>query len=173
MRRSVKLRLKKRKSMYRLMFLLILAAISTTVIGSSQFKFISTLAKSDSIQVAKWEVAIDDSDVTNNSNNMDLVAGGSAKSYKIIISNTSNVGVNYSINLTNLPNGIYVGLDNNPLQLVTDNRITFNDVGIINAQNETTENVEHTIIFQVPLEVDEIEDNEVGISVIFNQIVPE
>ena len=121
--------------------------------------------------IAKWDVSLDTSD--NKSNTLELVNGNTSNSYILKLTSQSETIATYSIVLTNLPQNIRIGIDNEtPIEPDENNSITFQDVGYINA-NAETKTVEHTLTFYSPIDSGITGLNEINIDVTFVQKEPE
>lgn len=132
-------------------------------------KYVGTISDSGTKTIAKWEVSTDTSD--NESDTLDMVVGNTTQSYTLKVTSTSETKAIYSIVLSNVPNEIQVKLDNGTYQTPTNNVINFNNVGYINA-NAETRTITHTLTFNVPIDSNTINANEINIDVIFNQANP-
>ena len=138
-------------------------------------KYIGTVTGTGTTTIAKWEVAVDDTD--NASNTLDVVIGNATQSYILKITSTSDVKAMYSIVLSNLPSNVEVKLENSSTypnyQTPTNNTITFSNVGYINANaNSNDRTITHTLTFNVPINTVTINASEIDIDVIFNQANP-
>lgn|GEM_PF-1434745 len=78
-------------------------------VGASSAKMFSgsPIAKSSEARIAAWSVDVSSSD----DNNMTLDAGKDAQTYSLLVTNNSEVASAYSIKVSNIPDGVKVGLD--------------------------------------------------------------
>ena len=68
-------------------------------------------------------------------------------------------------------NGLEVSIDGVNFQTPVDNKITFENVGFINA-NAEQKTVSHTLSFRAPVNSEVLDDNLININVIFKQASP-
>ena len=134
-------------------------------IYKSSSKFSTSINKTANIDVAKWDVA-----VTSSQNTSFTIQPAGEQSYVINVSNDSDVGVTYSINVSNIPKNSIVILDDEQFSNCLPN-VSFAG-GDINPNDETT----HTLRFVSPPDVDVDVSNgstkSVNINIIFTQKQP-
>ena len=139
------------------------------IISNSYFlaRYNSSIQGTDNVSVACWNV---NADISNNENDsLSLVSDNTAAEYKIKITSESEVSTKYSIILSNVPNGLEVKLDDDEdYIIVTDNGITFDNVGSFKVNDEETEHI-HTLTFNDPLKSNNIGDYNINIDVIIEQ----
>ena len=93
-----------------LLLLLTITAVATASIFVVA-KMIGLVNATDGdMQVAKWDVQ-----VAGASEAVNMVAGGAAQSYTVTVTNNSDVSSTYAIKVSNIPEGIKVGLAGGPL----------------------------------------------------------
>ena len=132
-------------------------------------KYLNKITGQGTASIAKWEVSTDTTD--NESNTLNLTIGNTTQNYILKVTSTSETKAIYSIVLSNLSNEVQVKLDNGTYQTPTNNIITFSNVGYINA-NAETRTITHTLTFNVPIDSNIINANEINIDVTFNQVNP-
>ena len=125
--------------------------------------------KNQNISIAKWEVNLDTSD--NESDTLNIVSGNAAKNYILKIISSSEIAVNYSVIVSNLPNEIEVKIDDGNYQTPINNKITFNNIGRFNANDTITEQI-HTLYFSAPLDSNIPATNDIFVDVKFTQVNP-
>lgn len=163
-----KYKLKKKFVSFLLIYFILLSSYFSMITFS---KYIGVINDYGTSPVAKWEVYTDTSD--NESDVLNIIIGDDKTnpSYVLKITSLSDTKVMYSILLSDLPNGLEVKLDDGDYQSSINNKIEFNDVGYINANDESYEKI-HTLTFNVPIDFDEIDNSEINIDVVFDQIAP-
>ena len=114
-----------------------------------------------SIKGASWEVAM-----MGNSDNIEITSGNSEQEYIITVNNNSEVDVVYSIQLTNLPSGVKVKLDDEEYKMEDNNQITFKDVGTLLYGSNSKK---HTLTFSATLDAVEITNHDFNVNVQFKQ----
>ena len=120
-----------------------------------------------SLSVAKWDISVDGA-----GNGVVLVAGGPVKTYTLTVTNDSDVACDYIIELSNIPNGVWVGLDENELQEPdADGKVSFTDIG--NTLDLSNRTKEHKLKFSAELESDAVSDDNIDVNVLFTQKEPE
>ena len=120
-----------------------------------------------SLDVAKWDVSI-----TGAGSSVNLVAGGSPQTYTLTVENNSEVASDYAIELSNIPGGVWVGLDNGALQEPdNENKVIFNNTGGVLDLTEGTR--QHSLKFSAELDAGAVADNDIAVSVRFKQKEPE
>ena len=132
-------------------------------------KFLRNFEKTGSISVAKWNVFLGgDSNAT-----LDIITGNTTEdmnlqSYTLNVNSISEVASSYSIIITNVPDNLQVSFDDGELINEENNTILINNAGSFTA-NDANSMHSHKITFIAPDDVDDIEDHEIKIDVIFNQ----
>lgn len=160
-----KRRLKKKFKLFLKIYFIILT-FSFSVLTLS--KYVSKVEGDGGLKVAKWEVKLD----TNlSSDTFTVVMGNGSQNYKLKVYSTSEVGVSYSIVLSNIPNGVQVSLDGATPLTPTNNKITFSNVGQFDA-NGAIKSREHTLSFSAILGSNEISDTDINMDVVFIQRAP-
>ena len=132
-------------------------------------KYVGISSGSGSNLIAKWDVSIDTSD--NSSDTLNIIKGKTTQNYILKITSASETKAIYSVELSDLPNGLEVSIDGVNFQTPVDNKITFENVGFINA-NAEQKTVSHTLSFRAPVNSEVLDDNLININVIFKQASP-
>ena len=119
---------------------------------------------SNSATLAKWEVTANIPSQTFN-----LLTDQNPITYTFDVTNNSEVAAIYSIELDNIPYGVFVKLDNSSYVARNDSShtIKINNVGTINA-NASSRTITHTLTFIASPDAEEI-DNNISIKVLFKQ----
>lgn len=120
------------------------AVLSLTLVSSTFARYTSTITGGDTAKVAKWDVKVNGSS-TNIASNLwdtivdttdgnpddhvtaDRVAPGTKGSYQLTLTNDSEVAVNYTMNITEVLNGVpvnFVYKIGDAAQTVTDGKLT-------------------------------------------------
>ena len=117
----------------------------------------------DDVPVAKWNVAISGADES-----VDLVAGGSSHVYALTVMNNSDIASDYKIELSNIPNGVWVGLDEGTLQEPdAEGKVLFTETGGV---LDTVEKVRHhSLRFSANAEAEAVMNSDVAVNVRFEQ----
>ena len=122
------------------------------------------------LQVAKWDVSVEDA-----GDGVDLVAGGSPQVYTLTVKNNSDVASDYILEISNIPEGVSVGLGDGDLQEPdADNKVVFEETGGVLDLEERTR--QHSLKFSAVLEAGAIADSdmaEMTVSVQFKQKEPQ
>lgn len=120
------------------------AVLSLTLVSSTFARYTSTITAGASAQVAKWDVKVNDSsteieanlwqtivDTTDGNQDEHVTTGkiapGTKGSYQLILTNNSEVAVNYTMNITEELKGVpvdFVYKIGEEEQTVTDNKLT-------------------------------------------------
>lgn len=157
----------KRKNLSYIIICLVIFAIYITITTFSRYR--GGYVKSGNISIAKWQLDLDTSD--NESDTLNIVSGNTAKNYILKIISTSEIAVNYSVIVSNLPNEIEVKIDDGNYQTPINNKITFNNIGRFNANDTITEQI-HTLYFSAPLDSNIPTTNDIFVDVKFTQVNP-
>ena len=128
-------------------------------------KYTGTSTGNGPATIAKWDVSIDTS---SSSDTLNVVSGGAIQSYTLKVISKSEVGANYSIILSNVPNEIEVSIDGRTYPVPADNKIVVNNIGSFTANDTTTEH-SHTLTFNAPLNSNIPSVNEINVDVEFVQ----
>lgn len=153
-------------------FILVYCAFFTFYFSIITFsKYVGVISGSKSTAtVAKWDVSVDTTD--NASDTLELVSGNMGNTYCLKITSLSETVAKYSIVLSDLPDDLEVQLDGGVVTTPEDGMITFEDVGVINA-NARVRTITHYLDFFAPLDSDLEGLNEINIDVTFVQAEPE
>ena len=130
-------------------------------------KCIGSLSKGGQLEVAKWDISADSS----GSSNLDILPGSSdlsSQTYNLSVTSLSQVGVDYSIVLSNVPTGIEILFDNVDSYYESNNIISIPNAGSFIA-NDSNSTHNHTITFIAPSNTTPITDNDVNIDINFTQ----
>ena len=127
-------------------------------------KYISSSDGSSDASVAKWSV-----EYVSNIDALNLVSGNTAGNYILNVTSVSEVSANYSIVISNAPNGMEVKVDDGTYQTIgTSGTVTFNNMGSFSVNDVNTTHT-HTVTFNAPLESNMPSTNSIDIDVVFVQ----
>ena len=156
---------RKLKKKFIVFFSLYFAFFTSFFIYKSFSKYSTNINKTANVDVAKWDVA-----VTSSQNATFTIQPAGEQSYVINVTNDSDVGVTYSIDVSNIPKNSIVILDDEQFSNCLPN-VSFTG-GDIDPNDETT----HTLRFVSPPDVDVDASNgstkSVNINVTFTQKQP-
>lgn len=143
--------------------LLVLGGIA--IAGISFAKMINTPRSVTGGQgVAEWSVS-----ATSASDDLDLLAGGEAQSYILSVASTSDVACEYAITVSNVPEGVKVGVDGiAPAAADANGEIVFDGYSL-----NVRDSRDHTLVFKASLDAGAMTDHDIDIDVEFAQIEPE
>ena len=161
--------MKKRRKLKKkfVVFLLIYFILLTSYLTSFTFaKFVGRIEKETSLEIAKWEVYTDTND--NSTNALNLVSGNTSQNYILKVTSNSDVAIDYSVEISNLPNGIIISLDGGTFKTAKNNKIVFEDAGSFAAGSASVVN-QHNLTFSTVLGSGNISSENIKINVIFIQ----
>ena len=148
-----------------MLFLIYLAIFTAYFSMSTLSKYTGISSGNGNADIAKWDVSID---TTGSTNPINLVAGNGEQNYNLKVTSNSEVGVKYSIFLSNVPSGIQVFLDGVSYSLQSGNKIICTDIGSFNAEDSNNEH-NHTLTFKALLDSNVPNTNQIDIDVVFTQ----
>lgn len=155
-----------RNKMVVLVYFLLISTVLLTTFSLAKYK--STYSTEKTARVAKWEVHVDTSN--NDTDTFETVIGNDNVNYILEITSLSEVETSYSIEISNVPDNVEIKLDDGSYILPTNNEVTFNNVGFINADAQLEDRtITHILNFNVPIDTDTIDEQEININVFFNQ----
>ena len=114
--------------------------------------------------IAKWKVSIEE----NDEKNVSIVSGNDSSTFVLGVKSESEVASNYSIVLSNIPEGVTVTLDGVDEEEPIDGVVTFGNVGTINATDNDTH--EHNLEFSAVLSTAEVSNRHITLDVLFTQV---
>ena len=159
-------KLKKKPVICLILFLIL---ISNTFILSKYSSGIN--AVSPEKKVAKFDVSINTTD--NASDTLTMLSGTTEATYIVKVVSRSDISANYSIVLSNVPNGLQVSLDNGTYQTPVNSTITFagvNCTGCSFTANDSITEHTHTLKFYDLLNSNNTGNKSVNIDVMFSQV---
>ena len=158
---------KKKNNLYILLLIaMIVSVFSLSLLFSAKTlgKYIEKLDRGSEAAIAKWDVSID----TDANKNVNIISANTTQTYKVRVKSVSEVAADYSIKLTNVPDGVSVYLDDATTPVTSDNNeILFDNVGTLDVGD--TEYHEHRLTFEAALTAD-ASTSEVNIEVLFVQV---
>ena len=157
-----------KKSSIRFLFcLLVVTTICHFLIPSSFALFRSKVETTGSVELAKWDVGLSQDGVNDN---LTVKADGEDDDvYLLTVRSNSEVDVVYSIELSNLPSGVQVQLDERDFITVpASHKITIDDAGTI-PYTGSEQSVEHTLRFRALTTAEEVEEQEINVKVVMRQ----
>ena len=161
---SVKRKLKKKYvailSVYALFFISYFSLITLA-------KYTNLLNRNGNVSVAKWDVALLGE---NNKTLPTMVIGNSStyQDYTFTVTSTSEVGINYSVIISNVPEGVEIQVDDSDIYNEDNNKITITNLGSFSSKDTNTTHT-HKLSFILPIGIDAITNQELDIDVIFTQ----
>lgn len=165
--------LKRRTPMRRIVFFTILYVGVPFVICSfvvAKMTIQQNINKNSSVDVAKWDVAIEGQSEQTEDDKVAIVAGdGSEAVYDLVVKNDSDVATGYLIKLSNIPEGVKVRLDSGEPTEATDGEITFSQNGQELAPHDQ---MTHKMKFGAILATEAMVDRNISVDVIFTQKDP-
>ncbi len=130
-------------------------------------KYTGLLNKNDSISVAKWNV-----DVVGEDNKtlptMTIGKSSTYQDYNLSVTSTSEIAINYSVIISNVPSGVEVQVDDDIIYKERYNSIIIENLGFFDAE-DTNKTHNHKFTLIVPLGIDAIDNETISIDVIFKQ----
>ena len=170
--------LKRRTPMRRIVFFTILYvgvpfAVCSFVVAKMTVQ--QDINKNSSVDVAKWDVAIEGKSEQTSDDKVALVAGnGLPQSYSLSVTNDSDVASRYSIRLSGIPDGVKVGMDDdniNSFKTPTNGRITFSQTGQELAPHDDPRI--HTLYFLAEMSTEAMNNHDISVDVTFTQEDPQ
>lgn len=137
---------------------------------TSLAKFATQINKTGNIGVAKWDVSLNG----ESSETLETITIGDDDTYQefnLTVTSASEVGITYSAVLTNVPEGLYIIVDDdeyNPYN-PQNGTITINNLGSFDA-SENGQSRTHKLKFIVPIGSDAFSNREIDIDVVFSQV---
>ena len=148
--------------------IIVIAVVFAIVAISSTYAiYMSSGSTNVDVQLADWQVFVLN---TEQSDDISIVSGVTTSNYLLQVKSLSDVTVGYTVELTNLPDGVEVSIDGGSFVSEVNNAVTFNNVGTIGV-NDTLKTKDHTISFRAPLGTAEVSNIGVNINVKFEQIL--
>ena len=153
--------LKNYKTTILVSILMLLVFIVTLLVPKSVSRYQNSKYGNGQIPVASWNVS-----ATSSNSNINIVAG-STTSYTFTVNNSSDVSVEYSIEITNIPTGLRAKLDSGSYVSESNDKIVISNAGELGYSGTTQRT--HTLTFNTPLSSSEVSNRQIGINVIFKQ----
>lgn len=127
-------------------------------------KYIGRVNGDGQIGVAKWNVSL-----AGDSDSISVMSGGNGVVYNLDVTSNSQVGIDYYVSMSGVPDGVSVSLDEGGELIATDGVINFGKVGTIYA-NAEEKTVNHKLTIKASLEANGVTNKNVNIDVKFIQI---
>ena len=170
--------LKRRTPMRRIVFFTILYVGVPFVVCSfvvAKMTIRQNINKNSSVDVAKWDVAIEGQSGQTSDDRVALVAGnGLPQSYSLSVTNDSDVASRYSIRLSGIPDGVKVSMDDDnnidSFKTPTNGRITFSQTGQELAPHDDRRI--HTLYFLAEMSTEAMNNHDISVDVTFTQEDP-
>ena len=130
-------------------------------------KYTNLLNRNGNVSVAKWDVSIAGD---NNITLPTMIIGNSStyQDYNLTVTSLSEVGINYSAIITNVPEGVQIQVDDGNIYNEDNNKITITNLGSFSSNDTNTTHI-HKLSFIVPIGIDAITNQELDLDVIFTQ----
>ena len=122
---------------------------------------------SGNIQLASWNVYLNQTGVNNN---LTIVPNSLTANYTLNITSIADVDIKYSVIVKSLPEGVEIAFDGGEFQTQVNNTITFTDVGLI-LYTDTEKSKSHTLTFRADINAEAVLEQGVDIDVSVKQIV--
>lgn len=158
-----KIKLKKKFKVFLTIYLML---FTLTFILTTFSKYLHQVTGTGTKAIAKWEVLFQG----DNTNTINIVKANTTQEYKLKVTNNSEVGIVYSVVLSNVPNGVTVELDGIPYTPL-NGEIKLENVGTINA-NASQKTKEHALNFSASLSAANVNNSEIDMDVTFTQVNP-
>lgn len=130
-------------------------------------KYTNLLNRNGNVSVAKWDVSIaGDNNITLPT--MVIGKSSSYQDYNLSVTSTSEVGINYSVIVTNVPEGVQIQVDDGSIYNEDNNKIIITNLGSFSSNDNNTTHT-HKISFIVPIGIETITNQELDMDVIFTQ----
>ena len=124
-------------------------------------KYTGVISGSGTAPVAKWDVRVSGEEATTDS----IIIGNTSKDYVLSVTSLSEVKVDYSILISDIPSDLVVKVDNE-IKTHTNGSIVID--GVFNA-NDTNSTHQYNLNFSVPINSDVINNETLKIDVTFTQ----
>ncbi len=155
--------MKNKKILFYILFILLVVTILPFGVSETLAIYRSSVQANGSLNTATWSVSA----ISQQGNTLNLVSDGvSTQNYSLTVQSLSEVDVDYTIIISNLPAGVEIALDDNNFLPQTNNTITFN--GSI-LYNDATKIKNHILKFRSNVGTTAISNREIDIDVIFKQ----
>ena len=160
----MKRKLKKKYIVFLSMYALFFVSCFTLI---TLAKYTSLLNRNGNVSVAKWDVSIAGD---NNITLPTMVIGKSStyQDYNLTVTSLSEVGINYSVIITNVPEGVQIQVDDGNIYNEDNNKITITNLGSFSASDINTTHT-HKLSFIVPIDTDTITNQAIDIDIVFVQ----
>lgn len=146
----------------KIIIILLIVGINSSVLFTHAL-YRNTVTGNGTLSAASWSVSS-----TGGSSSIVLTTG-STQTYTLSVSSNSQVDVGYSIELTNVPNGVQVKLDSGSYVTASNNKVTFNNAGNLLYGGTTSRT--HTLTFTSPISQAEVSNQNVSVNVNFVQLL--
>lgn len=151
-----------------LFYLMFFAFFTCSYVVLSFAKYSYTRNDTKTMNVAKFDVSyvqIESSDTIN------IIADNSLFNYRFKVKNSSEVGIKYSLVVSNIPEGVKVSLDNGTLQTPSNGVVIFENASSIDYVDGGAYR-DHTLSFSSIPEVDDSISNLVNLNILVSQKKP-
>lgn len=153
----------KKKKIIVFIIVFFLVFFSCFFINKTFSSYKSNVISSGETDVAKWELLVD-----SDQSSIDLVPGGASGSYILDVTSKSEVSSSYSIEISNIPEGVQISLDEGTYKDPISGIVTFTDCGHFNSTSSSIVN-EHRITFKATSSASVISNRELNIDIIAKQ----
>lgn len=124
------------------------------------------IGSSGMINTATWSVALNQTGVNNS---LQVMYDNLNANYTLNVTSTSDVDVQYTIVVRNIPSGVEVKLDNGSFQTPSNNVVTFNNAGSIYYSDVSKEKT-HVLTFKANNGATVVNNQTVTVDVDFKQM---
>lgn len=145
-----------------LMIVVLLVPLTSSILKNSA-------SSTGSATTAEWNVSLTRLSETNN---VTLISGTNTQTYSLKVSSESEVDVTYAIEISNVPSGVKIKLDQRQIYETPDvnNKITFSNAGSILYSSQGGENT-HILTFTSDPGTQVASNIELGVKVIAQQVL--
>jgi hypothetical protein len=145
---------------------IIMCILLVFFVSNSLAIFKTQAAANTEVPLATWNVSL----TPDADDDLVVIPGVSEDTYTLSVTNQSQVDIRYSIILSNLPNGVEVAVGDGAYQPVSNNTVSFADVGVI-LFNDSTQTKSHVIHIRGGSNPTYVTAQTVNVSVLVKQVV--
>ena len=151
------------KKIFKYFLIMYIFLISNIFITKTYSKIVSSVSRKGNLAVAKFNVS-----AMFSNESLNLISGNNIESYMLNVINNSEVAINYSIVISNVPDGITVSLDDGVfIDPDSNHQIKFISGKLIPTKDSATKS--HLLHFKSLLDLNNLFNYEMQIEVVFTQ----
>ena len=150
--------------------IVVVLCVMASLISYSYAIYRSNTGPNGSIQLATWDVSLDQDEEENY---FSIVPGDSTSvaNYTLNVTSNSEVDIIYSIIIEDVPNGVSIALDNGTFVTGVNNEVIFNEVGTID-YDDVDKTKTHTLSFKAASNTQYSIEDELNVNVVARQVLP-